>query len=702
MVEVPALSQPAAGSASGTPPRATSSRSKSGSSASSERTPSAQHATLACGECGRKFKTQLLATSRQTTCAGCGIALTIPAKSQKRAAPATGSESPQENDLWDEISGDLGSSDEPSGLSLAEFTTTSAPTAPAPKLRQGRARGRRSFVSFDNPTMARRTVGVLAFALAVAGALLWGVTTGNLLAASYGLLRFGVFLCYVIVIVRMFQNGRYGMGLFSIFGSFVGVAIIIGSGASLMMAESSPDALPVALGAMGMAMFGMALILISLFTPFVMGWVQVNHWRLGTVMLVWTVCGTLSFVLSAFSGAQGDTGSDLAATPSVTSGGLTARNAKSGPHVKLSNAVYTTKKRMSGWFTDYGTSVDYAFDRETTDLTATYYRVIESPLGKAEYMFSIRGQGTMQTDSNQSISFGNAPRSGKAELWKCWVEMETRDARGDIQPRRRVSEIVSMRPASTLPHPKEFVRLFPSTVVKQSAPKEPKKMSTAESPPKPAPRAIPQRPKELTFDDVLGMLEESDKKLVKSALRWLRDHTVDEEQQPEVAARLAPLLEHPDRFLRRDAAKMLRHWATAEQIPPLIAVLQDELSGVQNEARDTLATFVDPRAAEALVRHMEKDRSGAARALKKMGPPAEEAVIVFLEHPDPALRAEASSILAEIGTTQGMTALKQLATDRSRRVQLAAEKAYYQIEFRLKQERRTNPSNPQPVDEPSS
>ena len=67
--------------------------------------------------------------------------------------------------------------------------------------------------------------------------------------------------------------------------------------------------------------------------------------------------------------------------------------------------------------------------------------------------------------------------------------------------------------------------------------------------------------------------------------------------------------------------------------------MKDDAFGVRNKARDVLATTNSPQAAIAIVGLLEDDRIGSKKALIQMGPVAESAVIVLLEHPDQFIQA---------------------------------------------------------------
>jgi len=669
---------------------------------------------LVCGGCGREFTARKKAQPTQTKCVGCGAALTIPASTSHGTA-AAGSGLPG-NDFWDELPGDSASGgEETTGFSLAGLDAPSAPSPSAPKPPPGLARKRGGLTYLKNyPLSVLRIAGLAFAAIITVSSLLWGVLTGNLIAAISMMVQLGSFACYVTVIVKMFQNQRYGMAMFSIFGWLIGMAIVIWAMVSMFaMSETESDPDIVMIVAM---LVGIALVFISGFTPYVMGWVKVNRWNLGPVMLVWTVCAMLSMVFGAIGRAQNTFNVDTVAEspPSIEDPldpGLALPNTlnpgadntpnggtiKTGPHVKLGDAVYVTHEPQPGRIVDFEISVDYTFDPEKTDRDSQYFCMIETPNSKGQMRLVERGQGTLQGTFNTVATNNDQPNNPqqnvkKAGSWRCWVEIKPRDPH---EPRSQTSEAVIMRQVDKLPQPKENIPLAPPIMSDSSSPKAPHQNPPGRSKPS---TKLP--PKEIDLDAALSMLDASEKREVKSALRWFRDHLIDKSRRGEVAERLARLLEHPDDFARRDAAELLRSYATAEQIPQLIGALQDESPRVRSEVRDTLAGIADSRAAKAIAGLIDTDRNGAIGALRKMGPEAENAVIGLLGHPNPIVRKDAAEILGKIGARPAMEALKELEHDRSGLARMAAEKAFYQIEFRLEQQDRRPTTELEPVTEP--
>lgn len=709
-VNVPAIKLPAASSASGE--SGLSIQDASSSSSAKVKGPSV---TLACGDCGRRFKAQLRSTPREAVCPGCGVELSIPAREKPKSKPAAAKrptaneDSKPSSDLW----ADLPAPSATGGDATIWFgdrntAASSSPAAPVPQLpKKSNKRKSSGGISFDNPV--KLGIGGL-LAVLVLG---FGAVSGHFLLTLLILVSSVVLLaptvCYVIVIVKMFQNGRIGLALFSMFGWVIGVVFMLlfpAIGAGMDASSGSPGA-AMGVGILGLVL-GVGIFCISAATPYFVGWAKANEWNLGGVMLTWTGSAILMAVLSFVPAAVLDT-DELANQNMVADGtgslyvprsqspranggaGETNKEPpKTGPHVKLANAVYVFGKNSVSRFPEIGVSVDYTFDPKRTESRLHYIWVIENSLERNEMRLMDRGQGTLRGTITGFPSVGPEKKE-KPTNWQCWIEIEPFGVSSGTS-RSRVSDVVSMRSASKLPPPKEYVPLAGSN----DPPAEDNQASSSSTPsriPTPSPsRPMPTPPKEIDLDAALAMLAEGDKQRIKTGLKWFRDHRVDESRQSEVAKAIATHLEHPDGFTRKDAAEALRIWGTDEQIPQWIDALKGDRS-VANQARDALAETQDPRAANALVDLMQSDRFGASKALIKMGRPAEDAVITLLEHPDTFMRSEASKILGEIGGKNAMRALKKLARDPSAISRNAAEKAFYQIEFREKQAEDRKPSS---------
>ncbi len=706
-VYVPAIEQASATSSSGESGLSI----REESSANKDKSPAV---TLACGDCGHRFKAHLQSTARDATCPGCGVELTIPAKSKPKSKPAAAKrpavneDSRPSGDLWDDLPAPSAAGGSATiwfgsdNMAAADSALAPAPQLPKKPKQKKTSRG----LSFDNPVKLTMfgVGGTLAVLL-----LGYGAISGKFLIAVELIARFVSFVCYVIVMVRMFQNKRTGLALFSLFGWVIGlvVMVLMGGVAIATSSESSSPETGIAMLLGGMFV-GVLIVGISVATPYFLGWANVNEWGLGGVMLAWTACTALWIVLGVATGTSELTDesaiADSTNEPFLNRGdgddvATNTANLIAGQHAKLGDVFVIPRERAPGQIVEFDVQAEYSFSPSKTDPNAQYYFVVEIPNTTAQVEFTTLGQGTLAARFSGPGAFAGSPRINIRESrnqWICWIEIQPRDS---DRPRERVSEPVRMHLVVQFPPARKNFPMTPQGVAPRS---ELDEVADASEPPSKTPampsERVPKKPeperapKELDLDLVLTIFEENDEGEVRRALRWLDDQKVDEQRRSEVAAQLAELIDHSDNAIQREAMAALSAWGTDEQIPAWIEVLENGSPSLRNKARDALAATKNPQAAEALALLMEKDRFGASRALKQMGPVAESAVIIMLEHPEPFIRSEASKILGEIGGKDSMRALKKLARDPSSISRSSAEKAFYQIEFREKQAERRKPS----------
>jgi hypothetical protein len=160
-----------------------------------------------------------------------------------------------------------------------------------------------------------------------------------------------------------------------------------------------------------------------------------------------------------------------------------------------------------------------------------------------------------------------------------------------------------------------------------------------------------------------------------NALRDLQKITPNE-RRAEVVGMLEGMLKEKDAGIRGGAAEALAVWGGKENVPALLAALQDKtkFSGL-DKVMMTLGKFKDERAVEPLAAWLEDpgDRGSAGDALKLMGPMAEHAVLAKLDHPDNQTKMAACNVLRVIGTRQSLPALEKLASHPDNVVRQTAE-----------------------------
>jgi HEAT repeat protein len=158
-----------------------------------------------------------------------------------------------------------------------------------------------------------------------------------------------------------------------------------------------------------------------------------------------------------------------------------------------------------------------------------------------------------------------------------------------------------------------------------------------------------------------------------------------ERRREEVARALEPAATNWDFLVRQNAARALAVWATAESVPTLIKMLDDQLPHCRAEAMTALAALKDERGAAAVAKRLtdHADRANARKALEAMGPVAEKPVADLLTHADYLVRREACDILKTIGTPASTAGLQAVADeDKSPPVKRAAQEALKAIAAR--------------------
>jgi hypothetical protein len=146
----------------------------------------------------------------------------------------------------------------------------------------------------------------------------------------------------------------------------------------------------------------------------------------------------------------------------------------------------------------------------------------------------------------------------------------------------------------------------------------------------------------------------------KDALSRLQNAPPEEPRRVEVARAVVPMLKDPDMFVRADAALALSVWGGPENTPALVEALRDPSPNIRRAVLRTIATIKDPAAAGPVAALLVGDRSIAAETLRAIGPPAEDAVIPYLDHGDGFVRMEAARILQAVGTEKCVPALQAL------------------------------------------
>ncbi len=146
-----------------------------------------------------------------------------------------------------------------------------------------------------------------------------------------------------------------------------------------------------------------------------------------------------------------------------------------------------------------------------------------------------------------------------------------------------------------------------------------------------------------------------------AAQRLAQSEPIDARRE-EVLAAVRPLMSDSSGFVAREAVKAVGVWGTDDDLPALIALLQDRNVFTRRAAIEALGNYAHPRAAEAVAQELVpmQSRGQAGDALRAMGPVAEAAVLPLTDHRDWGVQLEALKVLAAVGTEASLEPLQEL------------------------------------------
>jgi hypothetical protein len=189
-----------------------------------------------------------------------------------------------------------------------------------------------------------------------------------------------------------------------------------------------------------------------------------------------------------------------------------------------------------------------------------------------------------------------------------------------------------------------------------------------------------QPPKKLNAEEVRGLMAD-----LKSNDASTRNSAAMKLQTSEISEPPADLVEwavegvnEQESSHRIAAVKVLSDWGTAEHVPLLLKLLkEEELFGRHNVIRG-LGRLKDKRAAEPLARLIATGGSDvyiAVEALGKIGPDAEDDVLMLLKEKHNDTRRSACGVLRKIGTKKSVEPLRELMLSTDRMLSDAATEA---------------------------
>lgn len=137
---------------------------------------------------------------------------------------------------------------------------------------------------------------------------------------------------------------------------------------------------------------------------------------------------------------------------------------------------------------------------------------------------------------------------------------------------------------------------------------------------------------------------------------------------------------------RENAFRSLRFWSRPESEAAVVKGLSDPWGPVRNAALETLGKYDVEKYLPAIAPQLPEGacRDTAAKLLKRIGPAAEEAVLLYTEGNDAWLQCKACTILADIGTQKSLPIMEKLANDSNWMIRGEAKKAADAIKVRIK------------------
>jgi hypothetical protein len=199
------------------------------------------------------------------------------------------------------------------------------------------------------------------------------------------------------------------------------------------------------------------------------------------------------------------------------------------------------------------------------------------------------------------------------------------------------------------------------------------------------PPGIPRPPADAEVAQALRGLKDPSTFTVRDAAQKLAKMAPAEKHRKEVAAELLAASTRARGPGAEAALQALAVWGTAEEVPALLARLENEHNPWSRAAlMDTLGGIKDPRAAGPVAKRLGdlRDRDRAADVLKKLGTAAEQATLPHLKSNDRTARVKACEVLEAVGTADSEAGLRAAATDPDRRLAAAAQKALGAIKER--------------------
>lgn len=195
------------------------------------------------------------------------------------------------------------------------------------------------------------------------------------------------------------------------------------------------------------------------------------------------------------------------------------------------------------------------------------------------------------------------------------------------------------------------------------------------------------------WNAALTLGEAGDERVTLPLLEILEDESKDVREMAEwalveLSGKIVPslievLTQHPDWWIRREAARILGLIGDERATEPLLQALSDRSERIRENVAEALGRIGRPRAIKGLIHALQDDyghtRQNAMEALIKIGTDAVETLIKGLKSRNKIIRINVCQVLGAIGDQRAIKPLTQLRHDSDFKVRRNASKALKRI-----------------------
>jgi HEAT repeat protein len=177
-----------------------------------------------------------------------------------------------------------------------------------------------------------------------------------------------------------------------------------------------------------------------------------------------------------------------------------------------------------------------------------------------------------------------------------------------------------------------------------------------------APQAIAPPAVDIFFQRIRADLDSADVFVRRNALERLATMRPNA-QRAEVARKLVELTELDDANIRRPAVLALGVWGSEDEVPALLKAVEHTDVFTRREALKVIGRYRHGDIVSAVIPCFRDfhTRAEADKALRELGPRAEQDVLTLLTERDVFLRKAAIEVLTDIGSEASVPALREAA-----------------------------------------